>query len=100
MYEHGWVESALHNSKLDPHTKRACAAWLIASGGTSTESVMMLQTCCELRSLSVRHKYIHALLTQKELLISHIVLDLYGAGLHCVETLKMRAGMESGVTWT
>ena len=30
----------------------------------------------------------------------HFVLDFDEAGLHCVETLKMRAGMESGVTWT
>ena len=30
----------------------------------------------------------------------HFVLNFCEAGLHCVERLKMRADMESGVMWT
>ena len=30
----------------------------------------------------------------------HLVLNFCEAGLHCVERLKMRADIESGVMWT
>ena len=32
--------------------------------------------------------------------ISHFVLDSNETGLHCVDTFKMRASMESGKNWT